>query len=388
MGRVKLKNNITSILFGTVLAAGLLGYLVKPDAGFSEFENRYLKQRPSVTLSGIMDGSFMSEFETYTSEQIPFRETFIKLKAVIERAEFKLENNGIIRGNDNQLFEKLLSYNKNLERNEGIIASFAEKADRDFYAAVIPNSFEIQGDRMPRGVPKVSEKSALDEFYLKLSSFPHCKTVDLYDMLSLHSDEEIYYHTDHHWTSLGAYYGYLRLCDEMGLSPVDMGSLKKESAEGFYGTYYSKYKGVGIKPDSIDYYDTPSLSYVNLDDNSSHDGLYDTEKLSVYDKYAMFMYGNPGMAVIEKDGKGREGSKGSGQEQDPGTKSLVLFKDSYANCLIPFLTYNYDRIVIIDLRYFGGSTAEILSGNSGADVLLLYNFMHLSEDSNFYKLLK
>ena len=144
--------------------------------------------------------------------------------------------------------------------------------------------------------------------------------------------------------------------------------------------------------------------YVNQDDGISHDGLYDIEKLSVYDKYAMFMYGNPGMAVIERTKGGFAGDDASSAEKDvdgdyvgdTGSvpekntqgKSLVLFKDSYANCLIPFLTYNYDRIVIIDLRYFGGVVSEVLSENDEADVLLLYNFMHLSEDSNFYKLMK
>ncbi len=370
-----LKQNMVSLLFGIFTAVWLICYLIGPETEFSEFENRFLTQRPSLKLSDLADGSFMKSFESYTEDQLPLREPFIRLKSVIERAELKKENNGIVRGKDGQLFEKLLSYNKNLSRNEDIIAAFLEKTERGAYVGIIPNSMEIQKDRLPSGLPNVSEKEAIDEFYDKLLDINDCKTVDLYDMLSLHKGEEIYYHTDHHWTTLGAYYGYQALCGEMGLKGVSLSDLSFETAEGFYGTYYSKYKGIGIKPDEISFCSTPALSYVNQDDGTPHDGLYDMDKLSAYDKYAMFMYGNPGMAVIECS------------DNNTG-RSLLLLKDSYSNCLIPFLTYDYDKITVIDLRYYGGKLSETLEKNSEADLLLLYNFMHLSEDSNFYKLLK
>ena len=286
-----------------------------------------------------------------------------------------MENNGIIRGENGQLFEKLLSYNRNLQRNEDIVYSFIEKTDRRIYFGLIPNSFEIQSGRLPRGVPNVSEKDKIDEFCLRLSSLENCETVDIYDALKQSSGESLYYNTDHHWTTEGAALAYERLCASLGLDPVNTGELEKNSVEGFYGTYYAKYKGIGIKPDRIDYYETPRLSYVNLSDNAEHDGLYDMAKADTYDKYGLFMYGNPGEALIEVEG----GNTG---------KSLILLKDSYSNCLIPFLTYNYDRIRIVDLRYFGGSLAQLLDNDKEADVLLLYNFMHFSEDSNYYRLMR
>ena len=369
---VKYKLTVICTLFFVLM---LCGYLIKPDTGFSELENRYLASRPKLSLKGLADGSFEESFETYTAEQLPFRNAFIRLKSLIERAELKKENNGIILGEKGQLFEKLLACNRNLKRNEDIVCSFIEKAGRRIYFGLIPNSFEIQKDRLPRGVPNVSEKEAIDEFCLRLSSLNNCEIVDIYETLQQSRGESIYYNTDHHWTTRGAALAYAKLCGALGLEPVNIAGLEKSSVEGFYGTYYAKYKGLGIKPDRIDYYETPLLSYVNLSEGEQHDGLYDMAKADTYDKYGIFMYGNPGEALIEL----AEGHTG---------KSLILLKDSYSNCLIPFLTYNYDRIRIVDLRYFGGSLAELLDDDKEADVLLLYNFMHFSEDSNFYKLVR
>ncbi len=362
---------ICAVFFVLMLA----GYLLKPDTKFSELENRYLATMPKLSLKSLMDGSFEESFETYTAEQLPLRNAFIRLKSIIERAELKKENNGIILGSNGQLFEKTLSYNRNLERNEDIIASFIEKADRRIYFGIIPNSFEIQADRLPKGVPNVSEETEIEDFCRRLSGLKNCEIIDIYDALKKHSGESIYYNTDHHWTTGGAACAYEKLCEAMGLAAVEPEELEKNSVESFYGTYYAKYKGVGIQPDRIDYYETPELSYVNLSEGKEYDGLYDMSKADTYDKYGLFMYGNPGEALISIPGNNTE-------------KSLIILKDSYSNCLIPFLTYNYDRIRIVDLRYFGGSLSELLKSDEEADFLLLYNFMHFSEDSNFYRLLR
>ena len=103
--------------------------------------------------------------------------------------------------------------------------------------------------------------------------------------------------------------------------------------------------------------------------------MYDADRLNTYDKYAMFMHGNDGIAVIETSVDSR-----------PKKNELIIFKDSYANCLIPYLTYDYDKITVIDLRYYADPVNELLSGHPDADILLLYNFMHFNEDNHFYRL--
>ncbi|MCR5790591.1 MAG: hypothetical protein K6G83_11950, partial [Lachnospiraceae bacterium] len=361
-----------SLLCGVFMTAFLAAYLIKPDTGFSELENRVLTGRPTLTGAGLWDGSFMESFELYTGEQLPLRDSFIRLKAFAERLLLKKENNGIVRGKDGQLFEKALQYPDTLKRNEEILSSFIRGLDRPAYLGIIPNSFEIQSDRLPAGLPRVNEKEETDAFYDTISRESDCVTIPFYDTLKQHENEDIYYRTDHHWTTLGAYYGYETICNTMDLEPVSLSSLKASQTGDFYGTYYAKYKGIGIRPDVITWYEMPVSSYVNLDTGETHDGLYDESRLTVYDKYALFLYGNPGLAEIRG-------------EESPAAdeRTLIIFKDSYANCLIPFLTKHFDRILVVDLRYFGGSVQSLLAEEKPAELLFLYNFMHFSEDSHY-----
>ncbi|MCR5734773.1 MAG: hypothetical protein K6G22_09235 [Lachnospiraceae bacterium] len=352
-------------------------YLLLPPKSFSDTENRFLAERPAVTVNGIKDGSFMEAFDTYTEEQLPFRDLLIDIKADTELILLKKENNNIVRGKDGYLFEKILTADKRLSRNEAIIENFAKNTDRDIYLGIVPNSFEILKDRVPYGLPEISEKEYIDSFYEELSRIGNVHTIDVYDSLNkaaARDDEQIYYRTDHHWTTNGAYEGYRAICEKMGLKPCDIDESLRESVPGFYGTYYAKYKGRGIASDEIIYYNIPVRSYT-VNDGEEKYGLYDLKKAETYDKYAMFLHGNYGCGEII-----------SGVSENDDT--LVIFKDSYSNCLIPFLLYDYGRIIVVDLRYYGASAEELLNREADADILLLYNFSHLNEDNNFYKLIR
>ena len=381
-----LKYKFTIIISALILTT-FITYMFRSGSTFSESENRYLAGRPKVTLSGLADGSFMDLFELYVKEQLPLRDGLIRLKALMEQAQLKNENNGIIRGRDGYLFEKLIKTNPQLDKNEAAIVNFAKGTDRDINVCIIPNSFEIMTDKLPEAFPNISERERISSFYGKLAGVDSVHTINMYDELNAHKNEYIYYRTDHHWTTQGAYYGYLCLCDEMGLEPVDeagLEGLKKEVA-GFYGTFYSKYRGAGIKADTLTYYDIPVKGYIA--GAEEHDSLYDTSKLDIYDKYAMFMYGNEGLSVVDSEDHAAAGEEKDGLHNvERRRKELVIFKDSYANCLIPFLTYDYDRLIVVDLRYYPDPVSGLLKEHPDADILLLYNFMHFNEDNHFYRL--
>ena len=155
----------------------------------------------------------------------------------------------------------------------------------------------------------------------------------------------------------------------MGLEPRDITRYEKGSADDFRGTHYAKYKG-SVRPDRIEYYDVV-IKRLELEGRTV-DNLIDREKFSTFDKYGAFMYGNDGLEVVDTG-------------NDTG-RTLIIIKDSYANCLIPYLAMNYDKIMVIDLRYFGGSVAEKLSENEDADILLMYNWTFVNDDNHFYKL--
>lgn len=372
----RIRNNTLTIIISVMILMCFAGYLANRDTVFSESENRYLAARPKLTPAGLADGSFMEQFELYTEERLPLRDMLIRLKAVTEQILLKNENNGIARGKDGFLFEKLVKTDEQLNKNKAALVNFAGKCGRDINICIVPNSCEILEDKLPAGFPGVSQKSEIGDLYASLLTYDNVNTIDVSDTLSEHRDEYIYYRTDHHWTTQGAYYGYVRLCDEMGLEPVSMDRLsgKRRDVQDFYGTYYSKYKGYGVGPDILTYYDIP-VSYYEAG-GESHDGMYDTGKLKVYDKYAMFMYGNEGLATV----------RSMPDEGEDKRSELILFKDSYSNCLIPFLTYNYDTITVVDLRYYNRPVDELLGEHGDADILLLYNFMHYNEDNHFYRL--
>ena len=356
-------------IFFAVCFCMLAAYIVRPDKEFSEMENRYLQKRPEVTLSSLADGSFMESFETYTNEQIVLRDMFVKCKAALTIAVGASENDGIAKGDDGYLFDKVTATSDKVGKNIAAIKNFATSADRDVYIAIAPTSTWINEDRLPTGMPVLDEKACEERLVSELSGVENAHVINLYDELNSHKDEQLYYRTDHHWTTKGAGYAYEKIAAEMGLKAQDISQYEKHEAGDFRGTHYSKYKG-SVTPDTIEYYDVPIKSLAL--EGRTVDNLIDTDKLAGYDKYAAFMYGNDGRYVVDTG-------------NDTG-RDLIILKDSYANCLIPYLVMNYDNITVMDLRYFGGSVAGELSDNAGADVLLLYNWTFVNDDNHFYKL--
>lgn len=361
-----------TICFSAFILLVFVLSIITPDKEKSEWENRYLAKAPDIRLSDVLDGSFMSKYEDYINDQMPFRDGFIKLKAVSEMCLFKCENNGIAKGKYSYLFTKGSYDTTVFDKNINIISQFIDSANNDVTVAIAPNASGVLKDLVPKGFMMPDQSEKLASLYADKSLLKGARVVDLKSVLMAHGDEYIYYRTDHHWTTAGAYYAY----QEISKNPVSISDISDEnesySTDEFLGTLYAKYKGLFVEPDVIVYYDIPIESYYA--DEKEYDGLYDTEKLSVFDKYGVFMGGNFGRCDIKTNTK--------------NGKSLILFKDSYANCLIPFLTYDYEDIIVIDLRYSKESVLELVNSHSDADILFMYNFDFLNEDNHFYKLAK
>ena len=175
---------------------------------------------------------------------------------------------------------------------------------------------------------------------------------------------------------MGAYYGYAKFCAEKGWEPVILDTIPKTEVKDFYGTYFSKSKLYNAVPDTITYHDIPEES-ITIDDKKV-DGLYDLDKFQQRDKYAAFLWGNHGITVIQS---------GSNLQKEKGkTSRILIIKDSYGNCFSPFLTYQYDEVYIVDLRAIPIKISELLEKNKFDDILILYNFMNFSTDTNLAKL--
>lgn len=366
------KEYILAVLFFGISLAGLAGYIFLPEHDFSQMENRYLANRPQISTSGLLNGTYMSDFETYTKEQLPLRDELVRLKALCEMALAKCENNDIVRGKNGFLFEKTLTTSSQLNKNISAIKEFIKNSDRDVFVAIAPTSDCIYNECVPYGMPVLNEELLQERLCSELGVYENSRVINLYDELEQHKDEQLYYRTDHHWTTKGAYYAYKTLGAQMGYDVVGYGDYGINSVDDFYGTYYAKYKGTGIEPDMIEYPCVEVDEYVYED--TVYDSLYDYDKLDEYDKYAFFMRGNPSCATIKS-------------AQVHNGKSIVVIKNSYANCLLPYLSCSYEYITIIDLRYYGGSVSEVINESIDAAVLLLYDWSFMNSDNHFYKLI-
>lgn len=356
------------IIFAIFIVAFFACYLFVPSKEKSEWENRYLAKRPELSLADVADGSFMQKFESYTNDQIAGRDLFIKIKAVCEMSLLKNCNNGIVRGKESNLYTEDISDASLFIKNKDVIKKFIEQTDKTVTVAIAPNACEVNKELIPVGMPCPDQASFISNFNQEISLLKNTHVVDLVEALSGHGEEYLYYRTDHHWTTIGAYLAYR----EISNNPIEISTLNENKIENFYGTLYAKYKGLSIKPDVISYYDIPIKEAVFGDVKT--DTLYDLSKADVFDKYGLFLYGNSGYSNIKT--KCENG------------KSLIVFKDSYANSVIPFLTFDYSDITIIDLRYYGESVKELISEDNNSDILILYNFDFLNEDKHMYKLLK
>lgn len=376
--KLNIKKYPLVIIFGVAILVMFVLFLVLPENDFSEVENRTLQTMPSFSVSGLADGSFMSRFETYTTEQLPFRENLVKAKALIKQLSLSNENNGIVKGKDGYLFETAYGISDQYRKNCAAIEKFTSEMDRPLYIAIAPTAPAILSDFAPKGFRTIDQKKEIADLYAGISENENVVCVDLYDVMTDHLDEQMYYRTDHHWTSKAAYYAYCEIVDtiseltdkELG-KPVESDSLEEHCVNDFYGTHYAKFKQAEVEPDTLTYYDIPIENFKRSD--GEYDSLYDLNKLSVYDKYAVFLRGNDDLAVIDSN------------NSNDG-RNLIIFKDSYANCLIPFLTYQYDTITVVDLRYYSDSVSELLDDDTTADIMLLYNFDFLNEDNHFYRL--
>ena len=390
-----------AVLFALFISVFFLVDVFNSDRAFSEFENTSLAQKPAFSWSSFVDGSFGSKYVKYINEQFLGRDNWISMKAVADMGLGRIESHGVTYGDDHYLMEKLeivedQNYPANagtnivkqtaLDRSNGMVSSFLQMYDQPITFSLVPNSYAILEDEVPTGFPGADQQAYTQQIYRTLSEADdQLEIVDFSDALSQHKDEYIYYRTDHHWTTLGAYYAYVAYCEQKGLTPVSLEELKENKVEDFYGTFYSKAKRPSQPADTITWYDVDvdEFAFVaNLQQDKQLaqlgevvqedglellrvDGMMDQRKFEVRDKYAAFMWGNSGYVKIK--------SSHNLNHQEGKTSRLLLFKDSYANSMIPYLTYNYDEIIVVDLRYMAKSTKELMQEEFD-DIFVMYNF--------------
>lgn len=362
------------LIFGMTAAT-----LLKPDSGFSENENRTLASRPKFCLSSLLSGEFSADYETYLTDQFVFRDQWIGLKTWAERLTLRQEINDIYFAGDDYLIEKHTgSFETNqASANVTLLSSFFKKLSETYdsgrlTAMVVPNAVDILKDKLPPFASPYDQ----EQYLAKLrAALPGGVWFDSSRVLRGHDQEEIYYRTDHHWETLGAYYVFEQWAKEKGLGEVRPEDYEVTTVtDSFEGTIASKV-GTKVHADTIEIYrpleEVPYLlTYNQTDDVRST--VYQPHVLDSKDKYSYFYGGNYGL--VEAD-----------MENHTGRKLLVI-KDSYAHCFVPFTYQYFDEVDMLDLRYFNQSLSAFLEERQYTDILFLYNAAGFAEDTSLAKL--
>lgn len=339
--------------------------IILPDTGFSEKENRVLSSVPTLKLDQVLSGKFEKQFETYENDQFPFRDMWITLKAGADRLMGKVEANGVYLGKDGYLMEAFHEpARESFDTTVNAMVSFAqEHPDLKKYALIAPNSVNILKEKLPAFAPAADQNPWLDSLRDSLTS-AGVTFIDVRDTFKEHKSEELYYHTDHHWTTLGAYYAYLQAASAMGIDTSSDSYDRAPVSYSFKGTLSAKSGFRSGETDEIDVFlpkgDNVLPSVVNyVDEQKKSASFYDTSKLNTRDKYALFFGGNHPQIKISTP-----------TETD---NTLLVLKDSYANSFVPFLAPHYRKIIMIDPRYYYGDLEQLLQVENVQEVLYLYN---------------
>ncbi len=354
----KIKNIVITVTFAALLLIGFLFCAFGPKEAFSEAERRPLAQMPAVSLASVLDGSFTKDFETYATEQFPFRDAFRTGKALFATEVFrKLDNNGLFAAEghiskiDDPENDAMMAHAA--ERFAFIRKTYLEGKNCKQYFAIVPDKNMFLAGK--NGYPALDYQGFAERMQEKVSEMTY---IDVTPFLEL-SD---YYTTDTHWrqekiVDIAEYIG------EAMDTPCAAGYTIKTLENPFRGVYVGQI-ALPVSPDTILYLTNEALENVKVtyyDTGAPVEGaLYNMEKAFGKDPYEMFLSGAAPIVTIENPAAGTE-------------KELVMFRDSFASSLAPLLSAGYAKITLVDIRYiqsnFVGSFVEF----ENADVLFIYS---------------
>ena len=369
----KLKDSLLFALLAAIVLGFFLAGLLLPDQSFSENENKVLAQLPKFSWNNLVSGKFSTDYEKYVADQFPLRDEWIAGKSIAEFTLLKTENNGVLYGADGYLFQKYTAVGEDtLDKNLAALEAFAAGTDAPVTALIVPSSYAVLEDKVPNGAPLADQSAPLASLNARLED-AGLRSVDLLAALSAHADDYIYYRTDHHWTTYGAWLAYEAL--ENGDVRFAYDETAAVTVEGFLGTSYSKCKAFNAQPDVIRYFPalTGALRTTQSNGVNAYESIYNVEQFAKRDKYSGFLYGNSSYIEIET-------APGADKKD-----AALLIRDSYADSLAPYLTEHYNKIVLVDPRYYNASFAD-LSQQGFDDIFILFGFENLATETKITNL--
>lgn len=365
--------NLIGKLFILLLFLFMLVNWAVPDREMSEEENRMLETRPALNAGTVMNGDFMEQWENYQSDQFVGRDLWRSIKIFLDRLGGARMENGVYIGKSGQLLEEIKVPDEGQsEANLSAIVDFAEKyPDVQTSVMLVPDAACILSDKLPAFAGVEDQRQLLGVAEQRLGS--SVNWIDAVSILNNHTSDKLYYKTDHHWTTQAAFYVFRDAAASLGIDgEVGENFASYTVSDDFNGVLAST-SGVGLsEKETIDIYvptqgdDDVVVSYV--DEGRKTTSLYDSSKLETRDQYGVFLGGNTSVIDIKT--------------VSPSRKRLLVVKDSFANCFIPFLTPYYREIVVVDPRYYSGTVEDIMDTYRITDALFLYSGNTFFSDNN------
>lgn len=371
---IRIFKRLPGVIF-MVLLLGLAGKeALSHQRTYSPVEKRELKTRPEISITKVLDGRFQKKYESYLRDQFPGRDHWVSFQTDMELFMGKNEIHNVYIGKNHYLLEHYTKkefdpqqISKNLQALEKFVGKAKQNAD--VHVMMVPTKSWVLREKLPAFAPHYKEQKFYDALQQKLEKEDVLISVE--PVLDAHKEEEIYYRTDHHWTTLGAWYAYEQYTKAVG-GDLQRAQGKKKFrciSKDFYGTTYAKIN-YARQADKIEIYEPADKLRVvyNMGEKKTKT-LYDFSFLKTADQYSVFTGGN--QAVLEITGGIKNG------------KTLLLIKDSFANSILPFLAEDYEKLVVVDLRQLNVSGDRLLEMFSPTDILILYNSAQFAQDKEF-----
>lgn len=416
---------VASFLIVLYLGA-IIAFIIPLRPTYSESEMRYLAKFPEFSIEALFSGSYFDDISTWFSDTFPYREALTEANTIIksyygvetitvhgdvdigdeipdsplivpddpiidstgapdsqapeytppveetpeDKAEIEVQQLGAIVVAGDSAYEY---YGFSEDCAIGFVSCVNKfealtNPTGNVYAMIIPTSMDITlDDDIRKQITSTADQKAAIDLFNK--SFQNCIAVDgIYNAERQHRNEYIYFRTDHHWTSLGAYYAYEQFAKEKGITPISLATYPVKNFNGFLGTFYSssgQNPALKENPDTV----TAYMPFNNIDctimnktggSTMSWPVINDVTDYGSSLKYLTFIGGDNALTTITN-------------HDNPDGGVCVVIKDSYGNAFVPFLIPHYSTVYVIDPRYYTGSLSGFCADKEIEDVIFLVN---------------
>lgn len=369
----KVQEQLVGIIFILILFLFLIINIIVPNKEKSVQENRMLATKPKFRLSSLISGDYDEKFEAYMDDQFVGRDMWRKLKVTVDRICGSRLENGVYIGRNGQLLEQIEVADENhLAANIKAIKSFSESQKKiPVRMMLVPDAANVLNHSLP-ALAKPEDQTQMFSMVRK-DLGDSVEWIDVSTELNKHKTEKIYYKTDHHWTTLGAFYAFQATTPSLGIEGDLSGKYVSHAVSSSFNGMLASKSGVNLgEKEQIDIYvpteEDTDLIIDYVDEGKRSTSLYDSSKLKEKDQYTVFLGGNSSLLDI--------------RTVSTSTKRLLLVKDSFANSFIPFLTPYYREIVVVDPRYYSGTINDLMDSYRISEVLFLYSGNTFFKDNN------